>query len=40
MWCPRQKGTAREFECSKQISSQMVIDSINELIKTEGIRTS
>jgi autotransporter strand-loop-strand O-heptosyltransferase len=39
-WCPRQKGTDRQFECSKQISSQMVIDKINDLIKTESIRTS
>lgn len=39
-WCPRQKGTERQFECSKQISSQMVIDTINELIKAESIHTS
>jgi autotransporter strand-loop-strand O-heptosyltransferase len=39
-WCPRQKGTDRQFECSIQISSQMVIDKINDLIKTESIRTS
>lgn len=39
-WCPRHKDTDRQFECSKQISSQMVINSINELIKAEGIRTS
>lgn len=39
-WCPRQKGTPRQFECSKEISSQMVIDTINKLIVDESIRTS
>lgn len=39
-WCPRHKDTDRQFECSKQITSQMVIESINELIKNEGIHTS
>jgi autotransporter strand-loop-strand O-heptosyltransferase len=39
-WCPRQKGTPRQFECSKEISSQMVIDTINKLIIDESIRTS
>jgi autotransporter strand-loop-strand O-heptosyltransferase len=39
-WCPEHKDTDRQFECSKQISSQMVIDKINELIKTESIHTS
>lgn len=27
-WCPVHKGTERQFECSKLITSQMVIDSI------------
>jgi autotransporter strand-loop-strand O-heptosyltransferase len=27
-WCPDQKGTARQFECSKSITSDMVIESI------------
>lgn len=27
-WCPDQKGTARQFECSKAISSDMVIESM------------
>jgi autotransporter strand-loop-strand O-heptosyltransferase len=40
MWCPNHKNTDRQFECSKQISSQMVIDSINSLIKNEGIHTT
>lgn len=39
-WCPRQKGTPRQFECSREIGSQMVIDTIDKLIINEGIRTS
>lgn len=31
-WCPEHKGTERQFECTKQISSKMVIDKINEVI--------
>jgi autotransporter strand-loop-strand O-heptosyltransferase len=31
-WCPVHKGTERQFECTKQISSQMVIDKINYII--------
>ena len=31
-WCPLHKGTERQFECSKQISSQMVISQIESLI--------
>jgi autotransporter strand-loop-strand O-heptosyltransferase len=27
-WCPDNKGTAKQFECSKLITSKMVIDSI------------
>ena len=30
-WCPRQKGTTRQFECSKTITPDMVIDAINNL---------
>ena len=30
-WCPRLKGTARQFECSKTITPEMVIDAINKL---------
>jgi autotransporter strand-loop-strand O-heptosyltransferase len=40
MWCPTHKNTDRQFECSKQISSQMVIDSIKNLISHEGIHTT
>jgi len=32
-WCPDHKDTDRHFECSKQISSKMVIDQIENLIK-------
>jgi autotransporter strand-loop-strand O-heptosyltransferase len=28
-WCPIHKGTEREFECSKKITSKSVIDKIN-----------
>ena len=31
-WCPLHKGTERQFECSKQISSQMVINQTFNLI--------
>lgn len=31
-WCPEHKGTERQFECTKQISPEMVIEKIN-LIK-------
>jgi autotransporter strand-loop-strand O-heptosyltransferase len=31
-WCPDHKGTERQFECTKQITSQMVIDKINQVI--------
>jgi autotransporter strand-loop-strand O-heptosyltransferase len=31
-WCPDHKDTERQFECSKQISSKMVIDQIENLI--------
>ena len=27
-WCPEHKGTTRQFECSKSITSEMVINSI------------
>jgi len=32
-WCPDHEGTKRQFECSKQITSKMVIEEINELLK-------
>jgi autotransporter strand-loop-strand O-heptosyltransferase len=30
-WCPDYKGTERQFECTKQITSKMVIDEINKI---------
>jgi autotransporter strand-loop-strand O-heptosyltransferase len=34
-WCPLHKGTDRQFECSKQITSDMVIKEINKIMKKE-----
>jgi len=34
-WCPLHKGTDRQFECSKQITSDMVIKEINKIINKE-----
>ena len=31
-WCPRHKGTDREFECSKQIHPSLVIEAISNII--------
>jgi len=31
-WCPDYKGTERQFECSKMITSNMVIEKIKEII--------
>lgn len=31
-WCPDHKNTDRQFECTKQITSQMVIEKINQVI--------
>lgn len=31
-WCPFHKGTERQFECTKSITSQMVIEKIKHLI--------
>jgi autotransporter strand-loop-strand O-heptosyltransferase len=31
-WCPINKGTERHFECTKTITSEMVIEKIDELI--------
>jgi autotransporter strand-loop-strand O-heptosyltransferase len=31
-WCPEHKGTERQFECSKNITSESVIKEINCLI--------
>lgn len=32
MWCPRHKGTSREFECTKQITFEMVKKQIDRLL--------
>jgi autotransporter strand-loop-strand O-heptosyltransferase len=32
-WCPVHKGTVRQFECSKTITSQQVINEIKEALK-------
>ncbi len=32
-WCPRHKGTSRQFECTKQITPDMVKYAIDETIK-------
>jgi autotransporter strand-loop-strand O-heptosyltransferase len=34
-WCPEHKDTERQFECSKQISSKMVIDEIKNIIRSK-----
>ena len=31
-WCPDHEGTEREFECSKQITFEMVKEQIDKLI--------
>jgi autotransporter strand-loop-strand O-heptosyltransferase len=36
-WCPLHKGTDRQFECSKQITSDMVIKEINKIINEEQV---
>jgi autotransporter strand-loop-strand O-heptosyltransferase len=36
-WCPLHKNTDRMFECTKQISSDMVIKEINKIINKEVI---
>ncbi|CAI3960065.1 ADP-heptose:LPS heptosyltransferase (RfaF) (PDB:1PSW) [Commensalibacter communis] len=34
LWCPRHKNTQRQFECTKLITAQLVINHINQLINT------
>jgi FkbM family methyltransferase len=36
-WCPLHKGTDRQFECTKQITSEMVIKEINKIMNEEVI---
>ena len=31
-WCPDQKGTPRQFECSKLRTAQQVIDKLKEIL--------
>jgi autotransporter strand-loop-strand O-heptosyltransferase len=31
-WCPKHKGTERQFECSKSITGKNVVDSISKYI--------
>lgn len=35
-WCPKLKGTPRQFECSTKITSNMVIENINKLMYREA----
>ena len=34
-WCPKHKGTSRQFECTKEITSEMVISQIEKIINKE-----
>lgn len=34
-WCPLQKNTERQFECTKQITSDMVINQIDKIINNK-----
>jgi len=34
-WCPRQKGTDRQFECSRNIDQQRIYDAIDKLLVHE-----
>ena len=34
-WCPKHKGTENQFECTKEISSEMVIEQIEKIINKE-----
>ena len=36
-WCPLHKGTDRQFECTKQIGSEMVISEINKLLNNNPL---
>lgn len=37
MWCPRQKGTKRMFECTRLITGRMVISKIKQLMKDNNL---
>lgn len=32
MWCPRHKGTDRQFECTRTITAKMVIEQMEKII--------
>jgi FkbM family methyltransferase len=34
-WCPKHKGTSRQFECTNEITSEMVISQIEKIINKE-----
>jgi autotransporter strand-loop-strand O-heptosyltransferase len=36
-WCPEHKGTDRQFECTKKIHPQVILDKINEIRTTKLI---
>ncbi len=36
-WCPLHKGTDRQFECTKQITSEMVIKEINKIMNKKEV---
>ena len=38
MWCPRHKGTQRQFECTRMISSQQVINMVRTIPSFRGTR--
>lgn len=35
--CPRHVGTERQFECTKKITPEMVIESINKILNKKGV---
>jgi len=38
MWCPRHKGTERHFECSKEISPDRVMRSVDKILNIKGVQ--
>lgn len=36
LWCPRHKGTARQYECTRFITGKQVINKIGDLLKTRN----
>ncbi len=37
-WCPDHKGTVRQFECSREITAEMVISKIEKLLSTPTVQ--